>query len=250
MVIALSGMTLQAPAQSISQDTIIRGVKVSFYYDASIFPPSWLEAPIKASAEAIHPDETSRCKQILIKALRKYPVALLQRELQHIYFLHSMRFYNLDYGGTNSFDAVYLTDSGKEMGYNDLYLEQTFHHEFSSILYRNYPNLLNQSAWMASNPPGFTYRDPENGVGAIRNNQSSQDLDTALCQLGFLTQYAESGMENDLNTFAQNIFSPSPGFWELVDNYPRIATKFNLLLIFYNSISPLFTESYFRKQGR
>jgi hypothetical protein len=161
-----------------------------------------------------------------------------------------MSFYKVDYGGTNSADAVYLTDDGEKNGYNDLYLEQTFHHEFSSILYRNYTSFLNERAWLAANPPGFDYIDPENGVGAIRNNQSSQELDTALCKKGFLTQYSESGMENDLNTFAQHIFSPSPGFWDLVDNYPRIATKFNLLVLFYNSISPLFTEKYFRKLGR
>ena len=102
------------------------------------------------------------------------------------------------------------------LGYTELYLEQTFHHEFSSILYRNHPSFFDEAGWKNANISGFDYNDPEAGVGAIRNNQSSQDLDTALCKKGFLTQYSVSGMENDINTFAQNIFSPSENFWRML----------------------------------
>jgi hypothetical protein len=83
-------------------------------------------------------------------------------------------------------------------------------------------------------------------VGAIRNNASSQDLDSSLCNKGFLTQYAQSSMENDINTFAQNLFSPSEGFWQLADRFPRINKKVKLLVSFYNRIDSIFTEKYFR----
>src|SRR5262249_10670483 len=124
---------------------------------------------------------------------------------------------------------------------------QTFHHEFSSILFRNYPSLLDTIAWKNANIPGFDYNDPEAGVGAIRKNQSSQELDTALCAKGFLTQYAYSSLENDINTVAQNLFKPSHGFWEIVDRYPRINRKTKLLIAFYNQLHSVFTESYFRQ---
>ena len=161
-----------------------------------------------------------------------------------------MKFYDVGYGGTNSTDALYLTNSGTVAGYSDLYLEQTFHHEYSSILYRNYPSFIDEEAWKEVNITGFDYNDPENGVGAIRNNESSQDLDTALCKKGFLTQYSLSGIENDINTFAQNIFSPSAGFWKIVDQYPRIKNKVKLLIDFYKKIDPLFTNEYFKKFNR
>ena len=161
-----------------------------------------------------------------------------------------MKFYDVGYGGTNSTDALYLTNNGAAMGYNDLYMEQTFHHEYSSILYRNYPSFIDEEAWKEANITGFDYNDPENGVGAIRNNESSQDLDTALCKKGFLTQYSLSGIENDINTFAQNIFSPSAGFWKIVDQYPRIKRKVKLLIDFYNRIDPLFTVEYFKNLHR
>jgi hypothetical protein len=237
----LSGFSQAKP------DTAIRGVKVSFAYSPGIFPGFWKEAPIHASAEQIPGNEISRSIVVLINALDKYPSLILERELKAVYFLKTMKFYDVGYGGTNSDDALYLTNNGTASGYTDLYLEQTFHHEFSSILYRNHPSYFRENVWYRNNPLGFIYTDPENGVGAIRNNQSSQDLDTNLCKKGFLTEYATSGMENDLNTYAQNLFSPSPGFWEIVEQYPRIKKKVKLVVSFYNKVNPLFTMNYFKK---
>jgi len=231
-------------------DTTVKGVFVRFSYSTSIFPESWQAAPINAKGEQLSATEIQRCKAVMVKAVNKYPPGALKNELTVVYFLKSMKFYNVGYGGTNSTDALYLTNDGIDNGYNDLYLEQTFHHEYSSILLRNHPAYFNEGEWKKTNIPGFDYNDPENGVGAIRNNESSQDLDTALCKKGFLTQYSLSGMENDINTFAQNIFSPSPGFWEIVDQYPRITRKFKLFVAFYHKIDPLFTENYFRKLNK
>jgi len=243
-------MTGVVHSQSAPADTLIKGVSVGFRYSAGIFPESWQPAPINANGEQISPAEVERSKWVIAKALNKYPAASLKKDLRIIHFLKSMKFYNVGYGGTNSTDALYLTNNGVSNGYNDLYLEQTFHHEYSSILYRNHPSFIDEDGWKKANIPGFDYNDPENGVGAIRNNESSQDLDTALCEKGFLTQYSLSGMENDINTFAQNIFSPSTGFWKIVDQYPRIRIKVRLLTDFYHKIDPLFTEDYFRKLNK
>jgi hypothetical protein len=57
-------------------------------------------------------------------------------------------------------------------------------------------------------------------------------------------------MENDINTFAQNIFSPSENFWKIADGYLRIKKKVKILIDFYNKIDPMFTEDYFRRLSR
>lgn len=243
VILALLGVSFF----SFSQDTTILGVKVIFNYSASIFPPSWQVSPIYAKGEPVVPSETKRCKLSATRALSKYPASLLKLNLTAVYYLKSMKFYNVGYGGTNSNNALYLTDDGASMGYTDLYMEQTFHHEFSSILFRNNASFLDTSAWMKANVPEFDYNDPEKGVGAIRNNKSSQEFDSLLCSKGFLTQYALSGMENDINTVAQNLFSPSEGFWNYVERFTRIKQKVNLLINFYNRLDPVFTEDYFRK---
>ena len=228
-------------------DTTIQGVNIQFNYDPSIFPDSWQVAPISSTGENMAEDEISRVSPIMEKALKKYPVIVLQTNLKAVYFLKSMKFYDVGFGGTNSNDAVYVTDNGVSMGYTDSYLEQTFHHEFSSVLFRNYPSYLDTVAWKEVNIPGFDYSDPEAGVGAIRKNQSSQDADTILCKNGFFTQYAYSSLENDVNTLAQNLFCPGPEFWVIVESYPKIRKKISLLIRFYYNIDTVFTEEYFRK---
>jgi hypothetical protein len=248
LILPLAFLFLLAPALSSAhdKDTLIRGVNVSFSYVKTIFPSDWQPAPISAKADPILQGEVNRSKSITAKALTKYPASMLAKNLRAVYWLKNMSFYDVGYGGTNSTDALYLTNNGIALGYTDSYLEQTFHHEFSSILYRNYPYLFDTSAWKMANL-NFDYNDPEDGVGAIRNNASSQDLDTLLCKRGMLTQYAMSSMENDVNTVAQNLFCPSEGFWKIVDQFPRIRKKVTLLISFYGKIDITFTEQYFRK---
>jgi hypothetical protein len=229
-------------------DTVIRGVPIHFDYSHNIFPESWRVTPVSGTGGSLERGERQRSKLILSRSLVKYPVHILQRNLRSVFVLRFMKFYNVGYGGTNSDMDIFITNDGNVLGYSDKYIEQTFHHEFSSILFRNHPALFDEPAWKNCNPPGFDYTDPENGVGAIRNNRSSQEIDTALCRLGFLTQYAMSGLENDINTIAQNLFKPADQFWETVDLYPSLTAKTRLLILFYQQLDPVFTETYFRNQ--
>ena len=235
-------------AQAGPGDTTIRSIEIYFTASNSeAFPAEWLSDPTSATSRPIAKDEISRSKSVIATALAKYPAAMLKITLKAVYFFKSMSFFGVGYGGTNSNDVVYITNDGAASGYTDAYLEQTFHHEFSSILFRDYPSLLDTVAWKKANIAGFDYNDPEAGVGAIRNNQSSQVLDTLLCKKGFLTQYAYSSLENDVNTIAQNLFKPDPDFWTFAEKYPRIKQKVRLLIAFYGKLDASFTEAYFRK---
>jgi hypothetical protein len=239
---------LQLSARGNNADTTIRGVSVYFQAStASAFPEEWQSAPTSAASEPIAKSEISRSKSAIAIAISKYPEGLLKLTLKSVYFFKSMSFFNVGFGGTNSNDAVYITNDGESNGYTDTYLEQTFHHEYSSILMRGYSRLLDTIAWKKANIQGFDYNDPEAGVGAIRNNESSQSFDTALCKKGFLTQYAISSLENDINTLAQNLFKPDKDFWIYFDTYPRIRQKVKLLVAFYGKLDKSFTEDYFRK---
>lgn len=230
-------------------DTTIKGVVISFDHDPSIFPESWRVAPVNAFAEKLSPGEIKRSKAVIARALDHYPQSTLEN-IKKVYFLQQLKFYDVPYGGTNSTDLIYLVNHGTSRGYSDKYLEQTFHHEFSSILFRNFPEKLDTTEWKMANHPDFNYNDPENGVGAIRNKQSSQLLDSTLCEKGLLTQYGSSSIENDVNTFAQNLFLPEQDFWKMVAQYPAIRKKTTLLIGFYNRINPIFTEEYFKKLQR
>jgi hypothetical protein len=233
-----------------SSDTTIRNVHVSFDFSKNIFPEEWRDEPIDATASQMDRREIPRSKKIIAIALNKYPVFVFKKNLRSVFFLKEMKFFHVGYGGTNSGNAVYITNQGRKAGYTDKYLEQTFHHEFSSILFRNYIDLFDTLAWKETNSPDFNYYDPENGVGALRDNKSSQKLDTFYCEKGILTQYAGSGIENDVNTFAQNLFCPEKNFWKFVDRFPRIRKKTEMLIGFYHQLSPVYTETFFRKLSK
>jgi hypothetical protein len=241
-------IALLLPAVLLAQteDTTIQQVKVVFEYSADIFPDDWRNERIDAQGQQIATEEIARSKQVAIKALNKYSSTLLDYNLKALYFLKSMKFFGVSFGGTNSVDALYLTNNGTSLGYTDAYIEQTFHHEFSSILFRNYERFFDTVAWKKANDPNFDYNDPESGVGAIRTGRSSQVLDTSLSRYGFLTEYSMSSLENDLNTMAQNLFLPDISFWSIVDKYAKIKTKMQLLVAFYNKLDSRYTEKYFR----
>ncbi|MEO7312505.1 MAG: hypothetical protein ABIX01_19120 [Chitinophagaceae bacterium] len=229
-----------------ASDTTMNKVKVVFTYSKNIFPTDWQGGTINASGEGMNASEIVRTKKVLTVALSKYPEALMVANLKAVFFLKDMSFYGVGYGGTNSTSELYLTNNGTDKGYTDKYVEQTFHHEFSSILLRNHITLLDTAGWRkASND--FSYTDSLDGVGAIIKNEASQEIDTILCKRGILTQYALSGMENDVNTFAQNLFKPENAFWSVVAKYPSIHKKTLMLINFYHKLNPLFCEAYFKK---
>jgi len=222
------------------------GVEIIFSTAESIFPQSWYDSPSNAKVQTIDSDDDiSRSLKIIKKALKKYPVIILKSNLKKVYVLYDIEFYKVGYGGTYWEDNVYITNQGKSKGYDDIFVEQLFHAEFSSILYLNYKQYFDKNAWKGANAPDAEYGN--GGYDAIKNGKDSEEFDEKINTLGFLTQYGMSDMENDFNSFAKNIFSSDPGFWELFSKYKRLNKKLNLIVKFYHSIDPQFNIEYFRK---
>ncbi len=142
----------------------------------------------------------------------------------------------------------FISDDESNPSFTDSYIEGVFHHEFSSVLKRSFPAFLNSDTWEAVNEPTFTYGN--GGVYAIRTGEASLALNPELYPSGFLTQYSQASVEEDINVFAQNLFSGEKSFWEIVERNPKIRRKAQLLIAFYQKIDPRFTESYFRRISR
>lgn len=208
----------------------------------TMYPPDWLDKPINGLATSLDSVEVSRSIRIIQNALKKYPADLLKPTLDGIYVLKSISFFDVEFGGTNSKTTVYLTNDGTKQGYTDTYIEQTFHHEFSSILLRNNWEKFDYQSWSDLNGDNYGL----GGVDALKNNKASTIIDTTLCRNGFIYEYAVSDLENDFNSIAENLFLPETNFWQVVDNYPIIRKKAELTIAFYNALNPIFTEAYFR----
>lgn len=220
---------------------------IIFTADENIFPGEWLVPEINAKGESLSEGEIERSKIIIISALDKYPTQFLKYNLKNVYILKSLSYSGVNAGGTNSFDCVYIANDGVNMGYTDIIIEKEFHHEFSSIILRNYWYIFKESAWRQVNPAGFSYFDEAGGgVGAIKEGKTSSDFNVQAHESGFLYEYAESSLENDFNSFAENIFMGDDSFFNTVGNYEKLQMKLDLIVEFYNTIDPTFTLEYFK----
>ena len=220
------------------------GIPIRFDMADDMFPPSWRGGRVHATAVRVDASEVSRSLELVDAAMSKYPAGLLKQNVEAVFIVKEMRFYGLKYGGTNSRDTIYVTNRGVGDGFTDRYILSTFHHELSSILLRNHAEMFDKAAWHAANRDGFSYRS--SGMQSLKDGTADTKYSRRLHLDGFLNQYATSSMEEDFNTFAEALFTGDSRFWEVVDRFPRIAEKAEVILSFYQGLDPQFTEQYFR----
>jgi hypothetical protein len=229
-------------------DPVISGVNVSFSTRAGMFPRKWYRKKIHAQAESLPDADIPRVTGILTQALAKYPDHLAAEYVDHVYVLRSIRFYGLPYGGTYARRTIYLSFESDNSTNTNPFLEERFHHELSSLLWRENRRKLDLRQWNSFNARGFEYG--EGGTEALSDGLASMENDPGYYNIGFLNRYAMSDIEQDINVMAQNLFDGGKGFWEAFDSNARIRGKAMLLIGFYHSLDPAFSESYFRAFSR
>jgi len=245
-VILFWGFLLLLTTTEAQEDKIFSdySVEIKFSCDSNAFPSSWLNKEINAKATNLDSNEIVRSKKIISKALLKYPINLVKLNLTKIYILKSLEFYGQPYGGTNSKSCIYLSNKGIQEGYTDSWIEQKFHSEFSSIFYRNYSFLFDKTKWISSNDSDIKYGN--SGVDAIRNGKAITLFDMELNKKGILYLYAISSIEEDFNSYAENIFLSSLGFWEITDMHKKVKKKMIQVVDFYHKINKSFNLEYFK----
>lgn len=220
-------------------------IKIEFSCDSTTFPSFWFNNEINAKGKSLDSSEIERSKRVILKALSKYPNELILKNITKIFVLKEMQFFGQPYGGTTSTSVIYLSNDGIQNGYSDFWLEQKFHSEFSSILFRNYSHKFKNRKWVSFNSPEIKYGT--SGVDAIRNGKASLTFDLDLNKKGFLFLYATSTIEEDFNSFAENLFLSRDSFWEIVNKNERIKMKMLLVVEFYSKIDKSFSYEYFEK---
>lgn len=211
---------------------------------SEIFPAAWRTPSVSPEGGILPENRIERARSVLTTALAKYPHALLEAELKAVYVLSELRYRGVVTSGTNSSTCVFLKMGPDTSRYTDLYIEGTFHAEFSSILIRNHADLLDKEAWQQANPPDFSYLG--DGVEAVKQGKARRSYEESLLERGFLTEYGSSTLENDFNGMALRLFTGEAQVWKLADQYPRIKTKLDLALAFYRKLDPSFTEAFFK----
>ena len=232
---------------SLAAKSTRTAVPVLTRVESNMFPSSWTNASVRATAQPLDPSEVDRSVNILKHAMDKYPSRVIQQNLRKVYVCQKLMFYGLSYGGTNSADSLYLANRGKNFGFSDQFLEESFHHEFSSILLRNYYDIFDADAWSSCNG---TMKYRVDGTQAVREGTASTHYDSKFNQQGFLAQYATASLEEDFNMMAEGLFSGSRKYWQTIDAYPRLKHKMQAIVNFYHRLDPVFTEARFRSFQR
>jgi len=208
-----------------------------------IFPERWLDSPIYAAAEPLLLSEVDRFYKILEREIKKYPQKLLKENIKNIFVMDRLTFHDTYVGGSYANKTIYITNPRILGQHSDLDVESTFHHELSSVFLLYHPGYFEKKKWLGINDEKFNYG--KGGLEEIRNNKASRKFDAILNSQGFLHEYALSSLENDFNSFAESIFVGDTRFWDIVDKYPKIEMKLNILIDFYSKLDPIFTKEYF-----
>ena len=219
-------------------------VPIKTTMDTDIFPKTWVAPPISAASTQLEKSEEERSLRILRAGLTKYPEKLLRDNLKRIYVLGSLTFSGIFAAGTNSKNNIYIVNQGPSKGYSDIFFEGILHHELSSILLRNHTSALNTTLWMQQLPHNFHYG--QSGSDAVLNKKANLKPSLRELRQGFLNQYSRASLEEDLNCIAENLFVGGKKFWQFVDEHEHLRGKVKLVIEFYNRLSPIFTEEYFK----
>lgn len=212
-------------------------VKVIVTVTNDFYPSYWKNDPnIKPVAEPIEHKELLRTIPLIRSFVAEYPEGILDKNLKGIYLCKMLQFYGKDFGGTNSADGVYICVKTKELGYTNQFLLSSMHHEFSSILMRNYP--FPTKAWMLLNPKDFSYTD--DAVGALGKDDLLKPQ-AKYHEIGFICLYSQASVEEDFNTIADYLFNQRPAMLEIGKKYPKLRAKIVLAMKFYKQVDAHFS---------
>jgi peptidoglycan hydrolase-like protein with peptidoglycan-binding domain len=240
--------TTPPPSIVIQNSSSTRGtyknlVDIIFDTRPDMFLESLFYQSVDYEFTKINENEVMNSFWLFSRALDKYPAHILDDHLKEIYVLGNLRRSGLDMGGAAAPDIKRLFIVNK--GNLDYFVEQIYHHDFSHMLYSAHVNKSLESKWIQLNSDGFEYGS--GGLDAHKKGVASTAFDEKYIKAGFLSEYSVSAWPEDFSVTAQYMFKSQPNFWNIVDSNERIHQKVLLVVEFYNSLDPVFTEQYFRE---
>jgi hypothetical protein len=222
------------------------GIKIVYEIGEDFFsplenPPIPAGPPRYSKVKPIRHRVLIQYPDILQTAFDKYPIAVIKKHLNAIYFAKEIDAAGFKAGGT--YDPfrriVYLVDNGAA---TDTQAMHTFHHEFSSLLIKSHSFFVNP--WTDNNPKNFIYlNDTKKDRLQTYNNTSLIGTESDY-EKGFMNTYGQTEFGNDFSEYSAMIFTCPHKFKKIMDQYPRVRGKFLVWLEFYQKIDPIFTEAY------
>tara|TARA_Y100000034_G_C6756529_1_gene336660 strand:- start:46 stop:777 length:732 start_codon:yes stop_codon:yes gene_type:complete len=220
-------------AQSLEQQAkyiqVNYGVKI--YYnsdDSQIFTKKYLRGPYYGTCGKITKSKAYHALRTIKKFFKAYPKELIKKNLKKIALCRDLGFYNLEHYYT----GAVLRD--EKMIFVEYYaipneMDDTLHHEFSSILLHKYMYLFPRREWY-KNSGRYTkslYKtineDPWKSTVALRN-------------AGFLHFISKNNFEDDFNILASGYFVEQKKMYRMIRGHSRLEAKYKIIKSFYKKI--------------
>ena len=229
-------------------------VDISTYISRQDFPKDWVgnyhltEQTIADAVDNIF--DRSRFLRALSEDIEKYPKDIIKNNLTTLYLINNFTIKGAKVSGSYNVEkqAIYLLNSHSYRISKER-IKKTFHHEMSSILKNNYH--FNKNLWRAAAGDKFLYKveeDPAYLWMQLHGHTEKIDQQTLLAR-GLLRQYGETGIENDFNIYAAEIFTNPQRIKKLIGLYPIIQRKYQVFKDFYLSIDPGFAPVFYKIDG-
>lgn len=182
--------------------------------------------------------------QGLQMALKKYSPAFIKNYLHDIRLTSTLDVQGIAAAGSFSTttSSIFLAVNSSLDAYGATYYADTFHHELSSLFVYKGPFPVKQ--WNALLPAGFHYQ--RNFYGHCPCYEQSKHTMSEWHQLGFMSDYGATRLDNDVNTYAEVLFEHPDNMKTLMSRYPAIRNKARLLAQAYVDQAP-HMRSFFEK---
>ncbi|MDB5038537.1 MAG: uncharacterized protein JWQ35_2065 [Bacteriovoracaceae bacterium] len=122
--------------------------------------------------------------------------------------------------------------------------QRVFHHEVAHGLFNQFRLSFDQERWLALNPRNFKYHS--SGFMFIKSGEVNKPNKWVVEGGAFLDGYCTASIDEDFAKISENLFLNRSEFWKQVSGSRSLQGKVALAIKFYNQLSPVFTETYFR----
>jgi hypothetical protein len=220
------------------------GTLIRWVNDDNMFPKSWQTKEIDPKASPLMEENLIFSFYITLYELQKYPKELLKDTIKEIYLVHSLFLYGSSSGGVYGSKKIFLSNRGKDFGFTEKFLIETFHRNVAGLLMTNFPYQLNTIKWNECNPSEFAYRNGKNDSMEYEGPELMGD--NYYFSQGFLNEYATTGLIMDFQEYSAKLFSGDQDIWLLYESFDRIKRKTDIVLAFYLDLDNSLTREYFK----
>jgi hypothetical protein len=225
--------------------------EISFYASAPI--PLRMELPASGGGYAhleltpapVDPELERRIRSIVQSELGRYPTGTLDC-LDAVMIGGELTVAVNAAKGAYLLGIVFLTVGDADLGWaTDDRVVSTLHHEISSVLLHAHRSRLDEARYRAALPAGFRYAEDQDSRVWLQPLRGWEfDVSLGYLESGFLEPWAMRGLEQDFNSYAEELFVRPPRLLRMFAPESLVGRKARVVRDFYLAIDPRFAEVF------